>query len=291
MKKLSLWIVVILSVVVVNTASATMVVRSYQAEKHDRFYTGTDPAKAFIGDPYNWSGVGQDNSSEHRWATMVSSRYFLTADHYAPAGNSTITFYEDNTTNSPRTYTVDNTYSYTPSWLGTNSDLCMRRLTADIPDEHNITYYPILSLAAENDYIGREIYVNGKSNRVGRNIIDRIRDIELRDTNNNLVARTRAMEFNYDNPGVGDDECYLMGGDSGGPSFAIYNNSLALVGIHSYHHNYEYSGDNFVPNFIDDLNDHMGTHSLTLVPEPAALVMLLGALAAYLCWRKLHRNG
>ena len=40
------------------------------------------------------------------------------------------------------------------------------------------------------------------------------------------------MFYNYDVPGVGPDETYLIGGDSGGPSFAVVNGKLAILGEH-----------------------------------------------------------
>ena len=43
------------------------------------------------------------------------------------------------------------------------------------------------------------------------------------------------MEYDYDTVnGLGADECYLIGGDSGGPSFIDASGQLALVGIHYY---------------------------------------------------------
>lgn len=38
--------------------------------------------------------------------------------------------------------------------------------------------------------------------------------------------------FDYDVPGLGEDETYLISGDSGGPSFAVVNGTLALLGEH-----------------------------------------------------------
>ena len=43
------------------------------------------------------------------------------------------------------------------------------------------------------------------------------------------------MEYDYDPVnGLGADECYLISGDSGGPSFVDAGGQLALVGIHYY---------------------------------------------------------
>ncbi len=273
-KRIVVWCVVLTVLWATSAVHAATTIRGYDPKKHDRFYTGGD--REFIGESFDWSGVGKTSSSGS-WATMVSPKYFLTARHAAPGYGSSITFYEDNTRDHSHSYTVDSwTYS-PPHYFYDHYDLCLRRLAGDIPDEDNITYYPVLALESDSEYIGMEIYVHGKTDRVGRNIIDRIR---YRTLATDPYTAVHAMEFDYDDPGVGDDECRTEGGDSGGPSFAICNNSLALVGTHAFS-----SGDNFVPYHIDELNANMGTHSLTLcVPEPATLMLLLIFGVMWLVW-------
>src|SRR5271163_2930070 len=58
-------------------------------QQYARFYSGSD--KAFIGQAYNWSGVGSDGYS---WATMISPTFFISANHDHPG--STLTFYSGN---------------------------------------------------------------------------------------------------------------------------------------------------------------------------------------------------
>lgn len=151
-------------VVFASVGYADLWIQGYSANLHDRFYAGAD--RAFIGQGYDWSGVGQ--ASNGTWATMISPTYFVSANHYHPSGGNTLTFYPDNTTNNPQTFTVDSTFA------ANDGDLFLGRLTSPIPASDHIDYYPILKLPSDNLYAGREIFVYGVPNRVGRNIITTI---------------------------------------------------------------------------------------------------------------------
>ena len=247
--------------------------------KHDRFYTGAD--RDFHAEAYDFSGVGQGS-----WLTMISPRYFVSAAHAAPSYGATVTFYEGNTTSSGQhQYTVDS-WGFQTRYEegGAYSDLWLGRLTEDIPEEDNITYYPVLDLDSESDYIGREIYAYGNPHRVGRNHLDWIYATTIGS------KKSRVMAFDFDateGSGMGESECYMMSGDSGGPSFIEWDGELALVGIHWYNngstpYNGARSGDTFVPYYIDQMNANMEFgQSVTTVPEPACMTLLvMGGLMA-----------
>ncbi len=252
-----------------DPASAAMVLQAYAPEKHDRFHDPADPAKAFIGDPYDWSGVGRGT----RWATMISPSYFLSATHsHQSAGE--LFFYTSNDPDGPaEVYTIE---SGTPI---DGSDLWLGKLTT--PVSRNINYYPILALPEHADYDDLEIYTFGLSAegppttpttvRLGRNNFDP-GSIESR-----TVGASTGVTFLYDfdNPGgTGDDESYLQGGDSGGPSFVIHNGDPALVGIHWFIWEDDDdpsligSGDTFVPAYVDHINTAMVGEQVTLLPTP-----------------------
>ena len=73
-------------------------------------------------------------------------------------------------------------------------------------------------------YVGTQIYNYGSSNLVGTNVISSIQ------TYSEIGETMSGMFFNYDLSSA--DSTYLIGGDSGGPSFAVVNGQLALLGEH-----------------------------------------------------------
>jgi hypothetical protein len=131
-----------------------------------------------------------------------------------------------------------------------------------------VDFFPSLDLPASSDYLNQTQFVFGLSNtadpytsvRVGRNQVDEIlpafSDPALGNSKNDVFI------YDYDNPGgLGADEAFLQGGDSGGPSFIIADGRPALVGIHWFifgpgdFPGYDTgSGDTFVPSFIGALN-------------------------------------
>jgi hypothetical protein len=286
-----LGILVLLSAAVCR---ADMQVQTYQPNRQDRFYVGAD--KNFVGQAFDWSGVGQAGNGT--WATMISPDYFLSAAHYHPSGGDILTFYANNDPNGPSyQFTVSGTAYFQTSYSGIPSDLWLGKLTTPIPAADHIAYYPVPQLGSDSNYIGQMIYVNGKPNRVGRNNIDTIRvasEPEVGTHNKSTVS----MEFNYDTVGgLGADECFLIGGDSGGPSFMDVNGQLAVVGIHYYDYGTPdvmdwgmISGDSFVPYYVSQLNANMGGESVTtVVPEPASLVLLAAAGLAGLFFYRRRR--
>jgi hypothetical protein len=254
---------------------------------NDRFQN----SPSFIGAPYDWSGVGNNGGS---WATMISPSYFLSANHDHPGPGSTVTFHLDNNPNGPtQTYTVDSTF-YQTVYDGQGSDLYLGKLTT--PVSSSIAKYPVLSLGSDAAYTNMTIYTYGNPNRVGMNNING--DFMFSDNGGpatlhhgiddlNLAGYglTRVMYYSYNaTGGQGANEAYLEGGDSGGPSFAVWNGSLALLGTHFVDDGPVYdgapSGDSFVPFYVNQLDANMVGEQVTLsvVPEPVTMVTLLGGL-------------
>lgn len=180
---------------------------------HDRFYSGGD--KAFIGQAYDWSGIGR-GSSGGGWATMVSPSYFLSANHFHPGVGEVLTFYEGNDSSGPsHTYVVES-----GALVPGSGDLWLGKLTAPIPQADRISYYPIWDLGATTNYKAQMVYMYGAPNRVGRNLV---------------TSAGSTMSLTYDVPGLGEDEAYVQVGDSGAPSMGVGNGKLALGGIHWFH--------------------------------------------------------
>lgn len=271
MNRLLLVIVAVAPAAQAGLAPAQMILQSYSPEKHDRFHDPTDPNKAFIGDPYDWSGVGRN----WRWATMISPSYFVTAAHYHQGDGTSLCFY---TTNDPGETPEQRTVESGQRIAG--SDLWLGRLTA--PVSANVEFYPILALPDHSDYDDLEIYTFGLSVhrfsatpttvRLGRNNLDpgSIAPATEGEPPNEITGES--FLFDFDDPGgVGDDESYLQPGDSGGPSFTIYNGYPALVGVHWFIWEEEDdpeiygSGDTFVPEYVADLNAAMVGQQATLL--------------------------
>jgi len=247
-------------------------------QRYSRFYEGGD--KAFIGNGLDFSGV----STSGPWATMISPQYFITAYHWPANSSSTLTFCEGNTTDSgEHTYSVDTSFQFSPLYNGQPADVHLGRLSTPIPAADHIAYYPLLNLPDFSDYVSMTIYNYGNPNLVGRNVISKIEPYAEAGENG------PSMFFNYDVPGVGPDETYLIGGDSGGPSFAVVDGKLALLGEHF--STYGTSGlipfdggppkasdgswwsvDGFVPAYLDQLDSVLPADQqmTTVVPKSSA---------------------
>ena len=249
---------------------------------HDRYYSGTN--NAFIGGSLDFSGV----SSGPPWATMISAQYFITAYHSPANSQSTLIFHEGNDANSgAHAYSVDTNFHFTTSFGGQPSDVYLGRLTAPIPAADHIAFYPVLSLPNFSNYVGMTIYNYGNPDRLGRNLISRIEPYAEGGENQ------LGMFFNYDVPGLGADETYLISGDSGGPSFAIVNGKPALLGEHF--STYGTSGmipfdggppkagdgswwsvDGFIPAYISQLNSVLPPdQQITLAFGPDTMVLTI----------------
>jgi hypothetical protein len=267
-------------------------------QRYSRFYSGDD--KAFIGAGLDFSGV----STGGPWATMISPQYFITAYHWPANSLSTLTFYEGNTTASGgHTYSVDTSFHFGATYNGQPADVYLGRLSAPIPASDHIASYPVLTLPNTSDYVGKTIYNYGNPNTVGRNVISKIEPYAEGSENG------PGMFFNYDVPGVGLDETYLIGGDSGLPSFAVVDGKLALLGEHF--STYGTSGllipadwgspkaadgswwsvDGFVPAYIDQLNAVLPLNQqvTTVVPEPSSALLLIAGAA--ILWAVAWRRG
>ncbi len=269
-----------------TSCEADLYINQYSPPRHDRFYQGAD--KSFIGEGYDFSGVG--HTSSYRWVTMISPTFFVTATHHLPPVGSTVTFYEGNVKSAEfrHDYVVDD-FFVTFHWDGVPSDLTLGRLV--VPDfqreailpEHNIAYYPIIP-PEEYRYLGADVFVYGKPDIVGMNDIANMYAWYDKWTapydKNTYVAR---YTYNTDALGKGTDEAFVVTGDSGAPSFIVWEGRLALAGTHyfiSAHpppiNGTSFFGDSFVPKYLDqmravriegDLNgDHfVGSEDLNLV--------------------------
>ena len=265
-------------------ASAVMqILDDTHPERNDRFYTGTVPAPDnFLRNADDWSGVGMSGGY---WATLVSPSFALSCNHlnYHPQTGSTVLFYPDNDpTATPISRTVADGQR-----IGT-SDLWLCELSVPIVPADGIRYYPVYSDVASG-FLNSEVWVFGKddvgvetSQRIGRNVIDGVGSLTVSGQPGQQV-----ILYDYDRTSaeVGGDEAMLMGGDSGGPEFALIDGTFYLAGINFFNYSNGFapdpdgSGGTRVSAYISEINSAMGVMStlgdrLTVVPEPASLVLL-----------------
>ncbi len=247
---------------------ANLQIREFDAKRHDRFYVSGD--KAFIGEGYDFSGTGK--ASDVKWVTMISPTYFVSASHWHSSPGATVTFYENNDpSGATSTHTIANWGHNVLPDGASNYDLWIGKLTEPI-DTDKIAYYPVLELPSTGDYIGRDLFVYGKPDRVGHNTISSI------DTSGGV--NDKHMWFYYNTP-TDPDEAMTQTGDSGGASFTVCDGALTLIGIH--HYGVSSGIDSFIPLYIDELNGWMeadgSDERVTVVPEPATMILLsLGAI-------------
>ena len=179
--------------------------------------------------------------------------YFPSAAHLSPSG--TVRFFEGNSADWQQLQLYHQQRQ---------ADRRHRPVVGKLvtPVDAALNYYPILLHDTEATYVGTELFNYGKLSLVGRNVIEGFSDITEGSTG-------RVMIYDFDDNDVidvGGDETFLEGGDSGGPSFTVWNGQLALLGIHWYHDKDSVweSGDTFVPAYIDDINANMAGNRLRL---------------------------
>jgi hypothetical protein len=240
-----------LIVLLPNSSRGEMIVRDYTPARNFRFYTGSD--KAFVGHSYDFSGVGL--GSDGHWATLVTDNVFLSAVHLHPAIGEKVTFWGSNSlTGTSYTYTVTGgaRIGTTDLWLG----------WFDGAVDRSIARYAVPKLRSPKAYLGLALYNYGRTHRVGRNVLDMLGLCQLGPSTGKIAV------YDYDDndtPSVGGDECYLQVGDSGAPSFAVFNSRLALIGIHwSISSNPASSIDTFVPEYFDEINKLLAKRGQTL---------------------------
>jgi hypothetical protein len=260
----------LLVLVCVASASAAMIVRHFQAPRHDRYYIGMD--KAFIGDPYDFSGVGGTGSA---WATLVSDCFFLSATHAHPGIGSSVIFFEGNDL-----FGTSHTYTVAGGQQIGNTDLWVGWFGSAV--DSNLARYPVLDLPLASDYFGLTQWNYGVNHRVGLNVTEGAGLF--------TVGPSTGFSFvadydNNDTPSVGGDATFLQSGDSGAPTFNIVNGQLALIGIHwaisdifPGTNEGELFIDSAVPAYISAINGVLagkGQQLILAVPEPGMTVLLV----------------
>ena len=229
MRSLTLRILPLVCFFVSAPLAQAIVIANFGTNTNDRFANDG----SFIGDAFDWSGVGLDNSG--KWGTLLSNNVFISANHSHPATSSTLTFYASNdSTGSSITRTVSSgqRLGTTDLWLGvlsapvSSSYASYSFLSNDIADSAAFNSpSPVKNLIS---------YVVGKSTTawatsldvaVGRNVLDAwVEDADAGGTTDDAIASFQGL------PGTTEyHETLLQGGDSGAPLFVSVGGSLVLT--------------------------------------------------------------
>jgi hypothetical protein len=275
-----------LAVCCLQAGRASIVIAGFTAATNDRFANSS----AFVLDAYSLSGVGLTASGQ--WGTLISPNVVVSAWHYNPGSNGTLTFYGSNDPNggSLLRTVVDS------QRIGT-SDLWIGALDTPLPDGY--TPFPYTTtLITDNDmflasgYAGATVYMMGRSQTntgygasastdtaVGVNLLDTAGTVTVSGTTDYAIGAVQNVlgDTNYQTY-----EAYLQGGDSGGPLFTITGGALELLGINWFIGTADIdpgpgetlrnvSGFSFVGNYAETLQAFIDAHP---VPEPSTLILL-----------------
>lgn len=233
-------------------------IRAYNPARHNRFVSGypTNPVANtnFFKSYYDFSGVGWHSTAPYLSYTLISPKHFVGANHVKPGIGTALKF--QGRDGVVRTYTVANQYNITNA-SGEHTDLFIGELTQSIPTCDHITFYPILNLLTEANYIGRPLLIYGHDARLGIGSINSILTFGGDPiTGGGGINDTRAFDYTYVNATGNIDDCHLEGGDSGSPSFVAMNGEMFVVGVHLAVATTALAKDNldtFVPNYLSQI--------------------------------------
>jgi len=231
-------------------------ISGYDANLYDRFVAGTygtdNPVANpnFIGASYDWSGVGWQTDCIGRSVAMVSAQNFVCANHYRVPVGSTVSFF--NADGQLKTYTVQG-YSTFDFQLTQNGnpifdsdgnpymcipDLALGWFTEAISDSDGITHYSVLDADDYSTswfdtgwYVGKDILSYGWTAKAGNNTIDSVTGVATTGMSS-PSNHTTVAEYSYDRNNDPQGQAGAQGGDSGSPSFIVWDGQLTVAGTH-----------------------------------------------------------
>lgn len=265
-------------------------------QKYERFESGypslpiPSSDEQFIGNNYDWSGVGWNSLNGNQSVTMITPYHFVGAKHYTINAGKSVTFQQ----NDGNLYTATVAGYDNISWdYGEStyvSDLVVGHFTEPIPVDSGIATYSILQRQSTEDYIGDPMLVYGWTGLIGENTIEGFDAVTHTSGTDDL---TFASYIDYDTqPGQTQGEF----GDSGSPSFIPYQGALTISGSHyaidaSASPSLTY--DSFLPFYIEQMETIVERDgyqlNLIAVPEPAGLLLMGSFLLLIIALRKKRK--
>lgn len=234
---------------------SAVTVANYSDATNLRF--DNDPS--FIGNPYDWSGVGRVSAtpdtgsfSHHReWATLIGENTFISANHFKPSAGDTITFRDGNSLSDPTfDYTVvgGSQVPGTDFWIGytegaINPDL--KRYAFNTTSADNLS---------ETGLIGATLFLNGDNVSGGPGTLDgtvvgtnqaeawiEAGSTTIDSTPTITTTLTSSISFDtfvlWRNQAADTAnsfttyEALVQSGDSGSPAFQIVAGDLQIAGL------------------------------------------------------------
>lgn len=218
---------------------------------------------SFIGSSFDLSGAGRGAG---RWATVIGPNYFLSANHFRPGIGSTINFAAGNSSTSPSfSYPVNGGFRIgkTDLWLGYTHEEFDPAIARYSYATQNANTLSELGLGDSTLYLnGRRS--GGDSGSLGDSVLGTNQAEAFYKQGTGVIPAPGGVNVLFDAPSgfqndmiilfqnqSGDDrsplqhESLVQGGDSGGPLFAVTNESLIVLGVGSL------LGTDFPANFID----------------------------------------
>jgi hypothetical protein len=273
----------------ISYSPAAIQIDGFLTEKNDRFANDAD----FIANDYDLSGVGINDSG--RWLTMISPNVYIGAQHFKPAVNSSVTFYQ---TNDPSGPSVTRFVSATTKQIGADTDIFLGVLDQALPSGYQFYNFATEDISAaginafsSSTYTGADAFVLGRSPTnftvsqdiaVGRNKLDVWWDsitAQTSPTVSNTGAAIGAVINSPEDDDYVQHEADLRIGDSGAPLFvASAPNQFTIVGINWFTSNPQgtFIGHSYLGNYDEEIQAFVDANP---VPEPAYYSLLLGILA------------
>ena len=255
-----------------SSAFADIIIDNFTDATNDRFTNDS----AFIGNPYDFSGLGRTGG----WATMISSNVGLSAAHSHPAVDTMVRFYPGN----------DSTAKFLErrviggQRVG-SSDLYAVIFDSPLPNSIKVYDFATENLSGTGDagsFQNQLAFMVGISptahsnaaidQAVGQNrITGYLEDADfLGNTDNDAII------LEYNDSGDSDYttfESKLVSGDSGAPMFVVRDGDLLLLGVNSFVFDSPFSGSGitYTGNLTSELNAIILANA---VPEPGGFVFM-----------------
>lgn len=261
-----------LAVGLLSSAALALDIRGYEPIRHDRF-VGFPSAPTLNPDAWfdasAYTGVGWSVSDPRRQFVLVSPQHFLFAAHWSLQPGEVIRFLAPDGT--LHDYAVESTTQVTVD--GNGVDLTLGRLSAPVAAETGIKPLPYLHFEDSNSYADIPLQVFGENAQVGGG--------SLRGYNNldPGTGMTWMSYFDRMASETGQDDCNFTVGDSGSPTFSLWNGKPALVGTHSMlftdaQHTFYFNYDSFVPTYVPQLDGLMAADGWRMTPSDVVATTL-----------------